>query len=103
LASVALIERNSHRPTVIIVQSDHGPGRDLDWDHPEKTNFHERMPILLAIKLPPGFGCAPPLDLSPVNLYRFLFSQIFHQALPLLPNRRYYMAEQKLIEIPQTR
>jgi hypothetical protein len=100
LASIDLIMNRSTRPTVIILQSDHGPGRDYDWDHPEKTNFYERMPILLAIKLPQGSGCAPPEDLTPVNLYRFLFSRIFHEDLPLFEYRGYYMSERNLIRIP---
>jgi len=99
LDSIALIERRSHRPTVIIVQSDHGPGRELDWDRPEKTNFYERMSIFLAIKLPPGLGGAPPEDLTPVNLYRFLFSEIFHEALPVLENSGYYMFERNPVKI----
>jgi hypothetical protein len=100
LASIELIEKRSSRPTVIIVQSDHGPGRDLDWDHPEKTNFYERMSILLALRLPPGLKRTPPEDLSPVNLYRYLFSELFHEDFPLLPPGAYYMLEGKLYEVP---
>jgi hypothetical protein len=84
------ILENATRPTVIILQADHGPGSQLDWDHREETRFDERMPILLALRLPGEDGRDLPADLSPVNLYRFLFTRYFGLDRPLLPNRSFY-------------
>ena len=96
LQAVDGILRRSTRPTVIIVHSDHGPGSGLDWEHPGRTNFFERMSILLSVRLPEGEDLRLPDDLTLVNLYPILFSTLFQEEFPLSPNTSYC----QLKEIP---
>ncbi|MHB0935953.1 MAG: sulfatase-like hydrolase/transferase [Armatimonadota bacterium] len=82
--------KHSRRPTVIILQSDHGPGAYTDWDQPGRTDFQERMPNLCAIYTPDG----PLPDLyqgiTPVNTFRLLFNHYLHTDYPRLPDRCYF-------------
>jgi len=83
------ILEESRRPTVIIIQADHGPGAMLDWENPEKTFMKERLGILLAYHFPDG---EIPVydDLSPVNIFRLVLDHYFGANLPLLRNESYY-------------
>jgi hypothetical protein len=78
------------RPTVIILQGDHGPGSRLNWEDPARTDTKERMGILLACRLPePGDA---PIDrqTSPVNVFRMVLDRYLGADLPLLPNESFY-------------
>ena len=79
------------RPTVIILQADHGPGSMLDWDHPENTNFRERFSILNAYFLPGGKGMENLYDeITPVNTFRLIFNEYLGTDLELLEDRSYF-------------
>ena len=98
LEAIDRIEANSTRPTVIILQSDHGPGAESDWSHPEKSNFFERIPILLAIRLPGEDNPELSPDFTPVNLYPMLFSTFFRETSPdlqilLITQPRIFLSE----------
>ena len=81
---------HASRPTIIILQGDHGPGSMLDWDHPENTNFRERFSILNAYFLP-GKGAAALYDgISPVNTFRLIFNEYLGTDLELLEDRSYF-------------
>lgn len=80
----------SRRPTVIIVQSDHGPGAQLTWEQPTAAALRERMSILNAYYLPRDAGLTIPPDITPVNSFRLIFNRYFDARLPLLPNESYY-------------
>ena len=83
------------RPTVVVLQADHGPGSGLDWNSLERSDLRERFAILLALRAP-GFGQGTiPQDLDPVNLYRLLFSQYFGARLSPLEHRQYGMLQGK--------
>ena len=40
------------RPLLIVLQGDHGPGSQLDWDNPQGSYLPERMGILNAYYAP---------------------------------------------------
>jgi len=76
-------------PTVIIIQSDHGPSSRTDWFSVERTDARERLGALVACYLPGG-DLRLDDDLSSVNLFRIVLNRYFGANLPLLPNDSYY-------------
>ncbi len=86
-----ILERAS-RPTVIILQSDHGPGSMFSYDSLERTNIRERFAILNAYLLPGGYedaGLYP--GISPVNNFRVVFNRMFDQEFETLEDRSYFV------------
>jgi len=79
----------SQQSPIIILQSDHGPGSQLDWESRERTNLDERLAILNAWHLPEG-----TVDLydgiSPVNTFRLLFNHYFDTDFKLLSDQSYF-------------
>jgi hypothetical protein len=103
LRAVRQILDRSTRPTVIILESDHGPGSRLNWDEREKTDFSERLSNFIALRLAHGEIPRLPQDLTPVNLYRYLFDRYFGLRLGPLPNHSYYVIDSfpcRLVEVP---
>lgn len=84
-----LLQRST-RPLIIVLQGDHGPGLELDYHSYADTNLDERTAILHAIRLPADVDVDIPDTLTPVNTFRFVLSQYYDPALPLLPDRSYY-------------
>jgi len=81
---------NPSRPTIIILQADHGPGSMLDWDKPANTNFKERLSILYALYLPmDGFEGLYD-DMTPVNTFRVLFNRLFGTNYEHLKDESYF-------------
>jgi hypothetical protein len=76
--------RESSRPVVIILQGDHGPGFEIGAPFLEG-----RSGILLAIRLPGKTPAMPPEAQSPVNVYRYIFRELWKADLPLLPTRTF--------------
>ncbi|WP_210490033.1 sulfatase-like hydrolase/transferase [Rufibacter aurantiacus] len=90
MALVERIKQNAKRPTVIILQGDHGPGTNFHQEEAAQSNLPERFAIFNAIYLSGGGAPALPLDLTPVNTFRILLNHYFRTTLPLLPNRQFY-------------
>jgi len=77
-------------PPVIILQADHGPGFELNWQNPQDTNLSERMSIFNAYYLP---GITEGLlyeSISPVNSFRIVFNQLFGMEYDLLRDESYF-------------
>jgi hypothetical protein len=87
LQMIQAIEAKGGTP-VIVVLGDHGGGSGLDWDSAGRIDLTERLGILAAVRLPGG--AAVPPDLTPVNVFRLVFNQVFGGHLPMLPNRSYF-------------
>lgn len=82
---------NSSSPPVIILQSDHGPGSQLEWDSAELSNLQERFGIFLAIYFPEGErdnGIPPAL--TPVNLFPMVLDRLFEYSHERLPDRAFF-------------
>jgi hypothetical protein len=91
-AAIDAILEQADRPTVIVVQSDHGPGSRTVWGRAERTDLRERFGILLAYYLS-GDRDVPMADnITPVNVFRVLLNRYFATDLPLLPNENYFPA-----------
>lgn len=84
-----IIQRSSHSP-VIILQGDHGPGLQLDYQSFEDTNLDERSAILYAVRFADGQERELPPGLTPVNTFRVIFDTYFNADLGLLPDRSFY-------------
>ena len=81
---------NSASPPIIIIQGDHGPGTRTNYDSAEDTCLYERFSILNAYHLPGVDEKSIPMDLSPVNTFRFIINTYFNSNLELLNNRQYF-------------
>jgi hypothetical protein len=90
LATIDGILANSESPPIIIVQGDHGPGTQTNYDSWEKTCLYERYSILNAYYLPGVEKDSLPVDLSPVNSFRLILNTYFNGQLELLENRQYF-------------
>jgi hypothetical protein len=64
----------SSRPTIIIIQSDHGFSAELDWDHVTLDALTARMAILNAYYVSQGCRQGLYADISPVNSFRHILS-----------------------------
>jgi len=82
--------KKARRPTVIILQSDHGSGAYTDCLRGKQTDFSERMSNLCAIYTPGG--PIPELydGITPVNIFRILFNHYLHTDYPRLPDKSYF-------------
>ncbi|MHB9107909.1 MAG: sulfatase-like hydrolase/transferase [Armatimonadota bacterium] len=88
--SVDRILKESRRPTVIILQSDHGSGAYTVWEQPQSSDYRERAANLCAIYTPGGPipGLYP--GITPVNIFRTLFNHYLHTDYPRLPDKTYF-------------
>jgi hypothetical protein len=80
---------NSKRPPIIVIQADHGPGWGLGWGASRKLDTKEAFGIFFACYLP-GKSAAPPDNISPVNIFRFILNRYFEGHLDILANENYY-------------
>jgi hypothetical protein len=89
-AAVDKIISKSSRPTIIILQGDHGPGSMLDWENLYNSNVKERLSILNAYYLPEGGPQEIYDDITPVNTFRIIFNHYFGADLELLEDKCYF-------------
>jgi hypothetical protein len=81
---------NSPEPPLIILQSDHGSGMDLETGAIAGTDLGERMSILNAYYFPgPGRQALYP-SITPVNSLRVLLRAYFGADMELLPDHSYF-------------
>jgi len=87
---VDAILKQSKTPPIIIIQADHGSGLLTDFSSAENTCIKERFSPFAAYYLPGMKPGAIPSNITPVNLFRFIFNLYFHANLPILENKQYY-------------
>ena len=80
----------STRPSVVVLQADHGPGSLLYWHDCDSSCLKERFSILNAYLLP-GTGSAGLYpEISPVNTFRLILSYYLGTNLDMLEDRSYF-------------
>jgi hypothetical protein len=84
------LKQKMTRPTIIILQGDHGPGANYHQKDYNKTNLKERFGIMNAIYVPNQSKVLFPKNLTPVNTFRIILNHYFKSNLELLPNRQFY-------------
>lgn len=91
LGMVDQIRRTATRPTVIILQGDHGPGFLPNTnENLAYYNMPERFGILNAIALPQGRTAPFYPGMTPVNSFRILFNTCFKTHYRILPDHSYF-------------
>ena len=87
---VDMILTNSSNPPIIIIQGDHGPGSELDWESMENTNLKERFSILNAYFFPgEGKNTLYPF-ITPVNSFRLILNNYFNTDYEILEDKSYF-------------
>jgi hypothetical protein len=95
LAAKSWIKKSS-QPPIIILTSDHGTmlhpdwKDDKNWETPSKESLNEVMRNFSAFYAPPEIKAAIGNKISPVNIFRILFSELFQKKLKRLPGKAYY-------------
>lgn len=85
------VQKNSKRPSVIVLMGDHGPRRETNWKTLEKTNVREAFYNLLAIATTDEEIRAEITgEITPINAIRRILSRVYGENLPRLPDRSYY-------------
>jgi hypothetical protein len=79
---------------IIIIQGDHGPGAYLTQEI-EESNIKERHAILNAILLPEESRASLYSSITPVNTFRVILNEIFHEEMDLLPDWVYFSPGQR--------
>ena len=80
----------AERPTIIVIQGDHGPRAQLVWSDMDESCMRERLGILLAIRFPDGNYSALHSRLTPVNAMRAILNSALGLELGSLPDRSYF-------------
>jgi hypothetical protein len=90
LEAVERIIAASDDPCIIIIQADHGPDSETDWDDPGETNVAERMGILNAYLVPDEVRERLYPEITPVNSFRLVLNYVFGTDIPLLEDRVFF-------------
>ena len=80
----------ANRPTIFLIQGDHGPGSHFNRESAEETDLHERFAILFAMRFPEGTDQRINSSITPVNGFRLLLNRAIGTQLPLLEDRAYF-------------
>lgn len=88
--AVDTILRKATRPTIIIIQGDHGPSGFHSLTDGEGAGRREQLSILNAYYFSKGKPQGIRSDISPVNTFRVIFNHYFHTDYAILPDHSYY-------------
>lgn len=104
LQTIDAILAASKRPTVIILQSDHGDDHYLNWNAIDAHGVDARSAILNAIYFSDGDYETLYPTMTPVNTFRVVLNHWFNTRYPLLPDKVYaheHPLETRPNEIPE--
>jgi hypothetical protein len=85
-----MILTNSNKPVVIVLQSDHGDEKFLDWDAPTSQGVSVRSAILNAIYYSDQVYDEFYPTMTPVNTFRVVFNHWFGTQYPLLFDKVFF-------------
>lgn len=87
----SLKETLRHHPDVLVIlHSDHGPGSTFHKSKFRKSALKERYSILLGVRMPENAKKRGTLPDSPVNIFRWLSSNVLEDPIEQLPYRAYF-------------
>ena len=81
---------NITRPSIIIVQSDHGPGSSFSFSSLEKSDLPERYGILNAYYFYDYDYSKLYSEITPVNSFRIILSQYFSNNQDIIEDKNFY-------------
>ncbi len=81
---------NITRPSIIIVQSDHGPGSSFSFSSLEKSDLPERYSILNAYYFYDYDYSKLYSEITPVNSFRIILSQYFSNNQDIIEDKNFY-------------
>lgn len=90
LEAIDQIQKNDHKPQVIILQSDHGDEYFLDRENPTALGVQVRSAILNAVYFSDGSFESSYPTMTPVNTFRLVFNHWFGTGYPLLEDKVFF-------------
>lgn len=90
LAAVDRIQHMMHRPTIIIIHSDHGSGLGFDFKDIKKSDLKERLSNLMAIYFPDRDYNRLYPTITGVNIYRVVLTKYMGADMPLIPDKHFF-------------
>jgi hypothetical protein len=89
---VKVIEKilDENEKSIIIIQSDHGSGFDIDWKNPDESMILQRLSILNAYYVPEISENEFYENITPVNSFRIIFNNYFNGNYKILEDRNYW-------------
>lgn len=98
LRMIDAIREGASRPTIIILQSDHGPrpqyitraDKNFTVDLLTDDAVYEWYPNLTAIAAPPDFKGLAYSGMTPVNTFRLLLARLLGEPMEPVPDRSYF-------------
>lgn len=91
LKSIDKLQKMMHRPSIIIIHSDHGPGLGFDFKDIDRSDLKERMSNLMAIYFPDGDYSTIYPEITGVNIYRVILSKYMDAQLPLIHDKHFFI------------
>ena len=87
---------SSHRPTLIVLISDHGPASQfVKAEQGNPRGMKERFANFISYRLPDGGTLTAADELSSVNIFRLVLNRYFNTQLQLLPDKSYASSWEK--------
>jgi hypothetical protein len=90
----AILSPTAGRPQpIVLIQSDHGPSSQVNWEQPGPDGLWERTAILNAYYFPDGDYSQLTRDVSPVNSFRIVLNKFFGARLPVLEQKAFFSTQ----------
>ena len=79
-----------NKDSIIVIQADHGPGGEFDWNNPTSDDLKLRHSILNAYHVSNKTQELLYDDISPVNSFRIILNSYFNDNYELLEDRNFF-------------
>lgn len=90
--------RQSNPNAIILIQGDHGPKMDTDYENISKTDHVELFGILSAYYVPASVKAKLYDGITPVNSFRTILSTLYGLDLPMLKDSSFYSTWEKPLD-----